>query len=80
MSEDAQASVPITLETTLLDIVSRYPETEKVFKKLEADTGACVCCQALFVSLREAAEQFGFDAGRVLADLEVEINQGHKAL
>jgi iron-sulfur cluster repair protein YtfE (RIC family) len=80
MSADTRKSVPVTLETTILDIVSEYPGTEKVFKKLEAQTGACVCCEALFVSLREAAEQFGFDAGRVLADLKTEINQGPKAL
>lgn len=80
MSEDAKESTPVTLGTTILDIVSEYPGTEKVFKKLEAQTGACICCEALFVSLREAAEQFGFDAKTVLSDLKTAINEGDKGV
>jgi len=71
----SEKPVPVTVDTTLLDIVSQYPGTEKIFKQLEAETGSCVCCQALFVSLREAADQFGFDADRVLADIRTEIGQ-----
>ncbi|OPY90443.1 MAG: hypothetical protein A4E73_02500 [Syntrophaceae bacterium PtaU1.Bin231] len=59
----------ITPETVILDIISRHRETEAVFKKLEEETGTCVCCQALFLPLGEAAARFGFDLDRALDDI-----------
>ena len=59
----------ITPETVILDIISRYRETEAVFKRLEQETGACICCQALFLPLGEAAARFGFDLDRALDDI-----------
>ena len=34
----------ITPETSVIDVISRYRETEKIFKRLEAETGSCICC------------------------------------
>ncbi|OPY13077.1 MAG: hypothetical protein A4E70_02043 [Syntrophus sp. PtaU1.Bin005] len=59
----------VTPEMTVLDVVSQHRETEKIFKRLEEETGSCVCCQGLFLSVGEAAERFGFDLERVLSDL-----------
>lgn len=61
--------LPITADTTVLDIISRYGQTESIFKDLERETGTCICCQGLFLSLGEAAERFGFKLDRVLTDL-----------
>ena len=33
----------ITPGTTIIDIISQYRETEAIFKRLEEETGACVC-------------------------------------
>ncbi len=42
---------------------------------LEAQTGACICCQALFLPLRAASEQFGFEVEAVLADIKAAIHK-----
>jgi hypothetical protein len=66
----AEAPVAITPETTIIDIISQYRETERVFKKLEEETGICVCCQGLFLPIGEAAKQFGFDLGCALSEIK----------
>jgi hypothetical protein len=68
----------ITLETTIIDIISQYSETEAIFKKLEEKTGACICCQALFLSLREAVDRFGFDVECVQEDINAAIYDRQK--
>jgi len=57
-------------EMTVLDIVSRYRQTEKVFKRSDAQAGKCICCQALFESLREVAKKYDIDLRSLVADLE----------
>lgn len=63
----------ITTEMTIIDIISQYRQTEVIFQRLEEETGACVCCQGLFLPLREAAKRFGFDLGTVLAVLNAAV-------
>jgi len=60
----------IYLEMTVLDVVSRYRQTEAVFKRYDALVGECVCCQALFESLRDMAGKYNLDLKTLLADLE----------
>ncbi len=57
-------------EMTVLDVVSRYRQTEAVFKRYDAEAGECICCQALFESLRDVAEKYHLDLKELLADLE----------
>ena len=57
-------------EMTVLDIVSRYRQTEAVFKRYDAQAGECICCQALFESLRDVAKRYDIDLKRLVADLE----------
>jgi len=57
-------------EMTVLDIVSRYRQTEEVFKRYDAQAGECICCQALFEFLREVAEKYHLDLKELLEDLE----------
>jgi hypothetical protein len=63
----------ITPEMTILDIIGQYRETERIFKQLEAELGVCVCCQGLFLTLREAAERFGFYLSPVMAEIDTLI-------
>lgn len=61
---------PILPQMSVLDIVSRYRQTEKVFKKYDAQAGECICCQALFESLRDVAKKYDLDLKKLLTDLE----------
>lgn len=61
---------PIHPEMTVLDVVSRHRQTEAVFKRYDALAGECICCQALFESLRDVAEKYNLDLKELLADLE----------
>ncbi|MBW2615842.1 MAG: hypothetical protein JRD02_06680 [Deltaproteobacteria bacterium] len=63
-------------EMTVLDVVSKYRETEAIFKQYDQQAGECICCQALFEPLRDMAERYHLDLERLLADLESSINLG----
>ncbi len=64
----------LTPETSVLDVVSRFRQTERVFKEYDKIAGECICCQALFESLDDVARRYGFDRDQFLFDLEVAIN------
>ncbi len=68
----------VTPETTILDIVSRFNETEGIFKQMERETGVCICCQGLFLSLGDAARRFGFHLEKAIADINFLISRGKK--
>jgi len=57
-------------EMTVLDVVSRFRQTEEVFKKYDVQAGECICCQSLFDSLKEVAEKYNLDLNRFLSDLK----------
>jgi hypothetical protein len=71
----AERTKIITPGMTILDIVSQHRETEKVFKRWEAELGGCLCCEGLFLTLGEAADRYGFDLNRALADLQALLRQ-----
>lgn len=60
----------IHADMTVLDIVSRYRQTQDVFKKYDEQAGECICCKALFDSLRDVVERYGLDLEKLLADLD----------
>ena len=55
---------------TVLDVVSKYRQTESVFRQYDRQAGECICCQALFDTLQDIAKRYGLDLGKLLADLE----------
>jgi hypothetical protein len=57
-------------EMTVLDIISRYRQTEAVFKQYDERAGECICCQALFEPLRNIATKYGLDLKKLMTDLE----------
>lgn len=59
----------ISSDMTILDIVARYPSTVNVFKKYDNAAGVCLCCQALFETLREVAHNYGLDLNPLIDDL-----------
>ncbi|MGQ9637828.1 MAG: hypothetical protein ACUVQ9_13350 [Thermodesulfobacteriota bacterium] len=60
----------ITADMTVLDIVNRYRNTESIFKKYDKQTGECICCQALFDSLRDVADRYKLNLDQLLLELE----------
>jgi len=71
MSQDTSDEKPtINPDMTILDVVSRYQQTEAVFKQYDEKAGVCLCCQALFELLQDIAEKYCLDLKRLLADLE----------
>lgn len=64
---------PLGPDMIVLDVVSRYPQTEGVFKRYDVIAGECICCNALFETLEDVARRYGLDADRFLSDLEASI-------
>jgi hypothetical protein len=60
-------------DLTVLDIVSRFRETEAVFKAYDAAAGECICCQALFDRLEDVCTRYHLNMDRLLSDLEAAI-------
>ena len=72
--QDRTVNAPeITPETKMIDVISRYRQTESTFRRLNEQAGTCVCCQGLFLSLRETAERFGFNLETLMNELYAEI-------
>jgi hypothetical protein len=59
----------VTSETTVLELVELYPETELVFEHYTHRTGVCICCEALFCTLREVAERYEIDIEELIRRL-----------
>jgi len=75
MLSDKGGSI-ISPEMTVLDVLSRYRQTEMVFKKYDEEAGVCICCQALFDPLRVVAERYRLDLEKLLADLHSAADLG----
>lgn len=58
---------------TILDIVSRYGQTEAIFKEYDEKAGVCLCCQALFEPLKAVAKRYELDLDHLIADLETVV-------
>ena len=60
---------PIHPEMTVLEVVSKYRDTEAVFKKYDREAGVCICCQALFETLEDVSEKYDLNLDQFLHDL-----------
>ena len=63
----------ITAEMTVLDIVGKYRETEAVFRRYDAVAGECICCNALFETLKQVSERYAIDMSALVKDLNAAI-------
>jgi hypothetical protein len=68
----------ISPDMTIVDIVSRYRQTEAVFKQYDERAGVCLCCQALFDPLKEVAHRYGLNLPKLISDLKVAAKGGKK--
>jgi hypothetical protein len=60
-------------EITVLDVLSRYRQTESVFREYDKIAGECICCKSLFEPLGDVAKKYGFNPERFFSDLEAAI-------
>ena len=65
-------------DMTVLDVVSRYRQTEAVFKKYDEQAGVCICCEALFDPLKVVSEKYGLNLKGLLSELESVVNSPEK--
>ncbi|WP_457571470.1 hypothetical protein [Desulfovulcanus sp.] len=66
----------ITPQLTVLDVVSRYRQTQKVFREYDKLAGECICCKSLFCTLEEVAQKYGIELDKLLDDL-MAVVEGH---
>lgn len=60
----------ITKGMTVLEVITKYPETRKVFDAYGERYGTCISCRSLFSTLEEAAAVEGITLEDFLADLK----------
>ena len=65
-----QNDANITSEMSVLDVLSLYRKTEEVFRSYDETAGECICCNALFETLRDLSEKYNLDLDQLLADLQ----------
>jgi hypothetical protein len=61
-------------DMTVLDVVSRFRQTEAVFKKYDQQAGVCICCEALFEPLRDVSAKYSLDLKELLSELESAVD------
>jgi hypothetical protein len=59
----------ITEKMQLLDIVSDFPETERVFKQYDDIIGKCLLCSNLFDTIEMVTMIYGIDKDEILEKL-----------
>jgi hypothetical protein len=74
MSRNKKETDRIHPDMTVLDVVSRFRQSEAVFKKYDERAGVCICCEALFEPLKEASAKYGLDLKELLSDLESAVD------
>jgi hypothetical protein len=73
-SQNKKEADRIHPDMTVLDVVSRFRQTQAVFEKYDERVGVCICCEALFEPLKDVSAKFGLDLKELLSDLESAVN------
>jgi hypothetical protein len=70
MNTKDKGETAISGNTILLDIVSRWPATEAVFRRYDEKAGVCLCCTCLFDTIEDVASRFSLDLKAFIHDIE----------
>lgn len=62
----------ITKDMTTLDIVEKYPKTEKIFHEYDKITGKCLLCNNLFDTVEVIAANYELNLAEILDRLNSE--------
>ncbi|PKN71018.1 MAG: hypothetical protein CVU54_03290 [Deltaproteobacteria bacterium HGW-Deltaproteobacteria-12] len=60
----------IAADATLLDVVSKWPTTEMVFRRYDDKAGTCLCCTCLFDTIEDVAVRHTLDLAQLMRELE----------
>ncbi|MBO8158189.1 hypothetical protein [Thermosyntropha sp.] len=60
----------IEKEMLVVDVIDKYPETEKVFRSYEEKVGSCIMCSHLFNTLEAVSKDYNFDLEELIRKLE----------
>ena len=60
----------LTKEITILDIISKYPETEDIFRSYDEHAGKCVLCNNLFDTLEKFTAEYDVDLEELILKLK----------
>jgi len=61
-------------EMIVIDTITRYRKTEKVFKKFDKNAGVCICWEALFDTIQVVSEKFNLELESLLSELTIAID------
>ncbi|KOF57189.1 hypothetical protein AGR56_11980 [Clostridium sp. DMHC 10] len=64
----------ITEKMILLDIVEKYPETEKIFHEYDYILGKCLLCNNLFDSIENIVKEYKLNSNEMLEKLNRSLN------
>ncbi|MGC9325176.1 MAG: hypothetical protein ACP5G0_10570 [Desulfomonilia bacterium] len=59
----------ISKDMTVLDVVTAYKGTEKVFGNYDVKAGECICCNSLFETIESISVKYGLDIDILIEDL-----------
>ena len=65
----------VTPDMTILDVVSKYRSTDKIFKQYDEAAGVCICCEALFDPIKDVAVRFNLNLDRLMSELRDQVAQ-----
>lgn len=65
----------IMTDTTLLDVVSKWPATEAVFRRYDDKAGVCLCCSCLFDTLEEIAKKYELDLNSIMREINYVVTK-----
>lgn len=57
-------------DMTVLDVISNWRGTEAVFNGYDEIAGECVCCNALFDTVRQMSRRYELDLDDVISELK----------
>jgi len=71
----------ITSGANLLDIVSKWPAADALFRRYDEKADVCLWCSCLFDTLEEIAKKYELDLNSIMReinDVATEENQANK--
>jgi len=68
----------ITADATLLDIVSKWPATDTVFRRYDDVAGVCLCCNCLFDTVEEISKKYALDLSSIMREINDVITERNK--
>jgi hypothetical protein len=70
MKATSNAEISFTSDMILLDIVSRWPTSEMLFRRYDEKAGVCLCCTYLFDTVKGIAERFALNLTGLMKEIK----------